>query len=74
MSTKKIGIVVKNDDRAEQKARELEKRLKGQCVIIDIQHSKSRDIPEDLMCIIVLGGDGTFLSAARFIENRQIPL
>jgi len=74
MSAKRIGIVVKNDDKAEKKARELENRLKDQCVIIDIQHSKSKDIPNNLDCIIVLGGDGTFLSAARFIENRQIPL
>ena len=44
MSAKKIGIVVKNDDKAEKKARELENRLKDQCVIIDIQHSKSKDI------------------------------
>ncbi|MEN8211829.1 MAG: NAD(+)/NADH kinase, partial [Thermodesulfobacteriota bacterium] len=74
MVAKRIGIVVKNDNKAEKKAREIESRLKSLCVIIDIQHSKSRDIPDDLMCIIVLGGDGTFLSAARFIENRQIPL
>ncbi len=74
MSTKKIGIVVKNDDNAEKKAQELEHKLGDRCTIIDIQNSKSKDIPDNLMCIIVLGGDGTFLSAARFIENRQIPL
>ena len=74
MSTKKIGIVVKNDDKAEKKAEELKHKLGSNCVLIDIQHSKNSDIPDDLMCIIVLGGDGTFLSAARFIENRQIPL
>ncbi len=74
MVTKRIGIVVKNDDKAEKKARELENRLKDQCIIIDIQNSKSKDIPKNLECMIVLGGDGTFLSAARFIENRPIPL
>ena len=74
MSEKKIGIVVKNDDKAEKKAEELRHKLGSRCVIIDIQHSKSQDIPKDLLCIIVLGGDGTFLSAARFIENRSIPL
>ncbi len=74
MSTKKIGIVVKNDNKAEKKARELESRLGNQCAVIDIQNSKSKDIPKNLECIIVLGGDGTFLSAARFIENRPIPL
>ncbi len=74
MSIKKIGIVVKNDDKAEKKAQELEHKLGNKCTIIDIQHSQTKDIPDDLTCIIVLGGDGTFLSAARFIEDRQIPL
>ncbi len=74
MSTKRIGLVIKNDTRAEKKARELEKRLGDQCVVIDARNSKSKDIPDDLLCMIVLGGDGTFLSVARFIENRNIPL
>ncbi len=74
MMTKRIGLVVKNDERAEHKAKELEKRLGSQCVVIDVRHSRSSDLPEDLMCLIVLGGDGTFLSAARFIEHRSIPL
>jgi NAD+ kinase len=74
MSEKKIGIVVKNDDKAEKKAEELKHKLGNLCVIIDIQNSKNQDIPKDIMCIIVLGGDGTFLSAARFIENRPLPL
>ncbi|MBC2703650.1 NAD(+)/NADH kinase [Desulfobacula sp.] len=74
MNTKRIGLVIKNDAHAEKKARELKKRLGNQCVIIDIQQSKNKDIPDDLLCMIVLGGDGTFLSAARFIENRGIPL
>ncbi len=30
--------------------------------------------PPDLTCVIVLGGDGTFLSAARWIGNQNIPL
>jgi len=74
MDTKRIGMVVKNDERAEHKAQELEKRLGSQCVVIDVRHSRSSGLPEDLMCLIVLGGDGTFLSAARFIEHLHIPL
>jgi len=74
MSKKRIGIVVKNDDKAERKAEEIENLLKDQCIIIDIRNPENRDILENIKSIIVLGGDGTFLSAARFIENRKIPL
>lgn len=31
-------------------------------------------IPEDTQCVIVLGGDGTLLQAARDVVSRQIPL
>ena len=31
-------------------------------------------IPEDIQCVIVLGGDGTLLQAARDVVDRQIPL
>ena len=31
-------------------------------------------IPNDVECIIVIGGDGTLLQAARDVVNRQIPL
>lgn len=31
-------------------------------------------IPEDIDCVIVLGGDGTLLQAARDVVDRQIPL
>ena len=71
---KRIGLVVKNDEKAEATAIKLQKKLEKQCVIIDVRNSKSADMPEDLMCLIVLGGDGTFLSAARFIGHRDIPL
>lgn len=74
MSAKRIGLVVKNDEPAEKKARELEKWLGNQCVVIDIQRSDLKDIPDDLLCMVILGGDGTFLSVARFIEDRNIPL
>ncbi len=32
------------------------------------------DIPASVEAVIVIGGDGTFLSVARFIENRSIPV
>lgn len=31
-------------------------------------------VPEDVECVIVLGGDGTLLQAARDVVSRQIPL
>ncbi len=74
MNRKRIGLVIKNDATAEKNGVALEKRLGDQCVVVDVQQSASHDIPDDLLCIIVLGGDGTFLSAARFIEDRDIPL
>lgn len=74
MSKQRIGLVIKNDEKAEKKARKLEQRLGSQCIVIDLLDSKKRDIPEGLLCIIVLGGDGTFLSAARFIRDLDIPL
>ncbi|MCP4023268.1 MAG: NAD(+)/NADH kinase [Desulfobacteraceae bacterium] len=74
MTFKRIGLVVKNDIKAEQKAQALAKKLKEQCVIIDIQNSLHEHLPDDLLCIIVLGGDGTFLTAARFIGDKDIPL
>ncbi|MCM1104024.1 MAG: NAD(+)/NADH kinase [Clostridium sp.] len=37
-------------------------------------HTDSGDIPQDCECIIVLGGDGTLLEAARDTADRDIPL
>lgn len=74
MNAKRIGLVIKNDSRAEKTALNIKNRLGKQCVVVDVQNDQRSDIPNDLMCIIVLGGDGTFLSAARFIGNREIPL
>ena len=33
-----------------------------------------RQMPEDIECVLVLGGDGTLLQAAREMMNRHIPL
>lgn len=73
---KKIGLVVKDDDRAQKKAKELKTELKNKCVIVDTLNLSNNQgvILDELLCIIVLGGDGTFLSAARFIADQDIPL
>jgi len=74
MGNQRVGIVIKNELYAQDKARELIQRLGDKCVVIDTQGKTDSHLPEDLICIIVLGGDGTFLSVARFIEDKKIPL
>lgn len=71
---KKFGIVIKQDHRAQAKAQELFHKFNGLFEIIDVRNPLIKEIPPDLSCIVVLGGDGTFLSAARFIGARNIPL
>jgi len=40
----------------------------------DVEHFTRHEIPEKVDMIIVLGGDGTFLSVARLLDNSNIPL
>ncbi|MCI8592775.1 MAG: NAD(+)/NADH kinase [Lachnospiraceae bacterium] len=40
----------------------------------DYHYTDASQIPEDVDCIIVLGGDGTLLQAARDLVDRNIPL
>jgi len=74
VTQQRIGLVIKNEAPAQRKARNLIQKLGDQCVVIDTQAEEKAPIPLDLICIIVLGGDGTFLSVARHIENLDIPL
>ena len=80
----KIGIVIKKDKKAGQMADELEKWLHAKGVDT-VKHKslppgrqhfgKSASFaPPDLFCIFVLGGDGTFLSAVRWIGGQDIPI
>lgn len=81
---KKIGLVVKLDEEACKKAEEFEKWLKDQGVSVVRKENppghrlfsgiSETTAPPDLFCIFVLGGDGTFLSAARWVGNREIPV
>ena len=81
----RIGMVAKADGRAEQQANELEAwlRQKGYAVIrkphladplADPSVSGGQTAPADLECVFVLGGDGTFLSAVRWLGNHPIPI
>ncbi len=74
MTQERIGLVIKDEDYAQDKARDLIEQLGDRCLVIDTQAADKAPIPRDLTCIVVLGGDGTFLSVARHIENSGIPL
>jgi len=76
---KSIGLYVKKDAEACRKAAELENWLvaRGCNVIRQSSPSLSADMagaPDSLECVMVLGGDGTFLSAVRWIGRQRIPL
>ena len=81
---KKIGIVVKADAKAGRKADGLEQWLNAKGVTVIRKENKpyaftggqNRQMaaPSDLFCVFVLGGDGTFLSAVRWIGNQNIPV
>jgi NAD+ kinase len=81
---KKIGLVVKSDAKAKRKADELERWLRSNKIevirkktIAPGQKNVDRNLPaapSNLFCIFVLGGDGTFLSAVRWIGDQNIPI
>ncbi|RKY82198.1 NAD(+) kinase, partial [candidate division KSB1 bacterium] len=84
MIVKKVGIVVKADAEATKKADELENWLRSKDISVIRKENlpprrriADRDkscAPPDLFYIFVLGGDGTFLSAVRWIGDQNIPI
>lgn len=82
---KRIGIVVKADSEAEKKADALVEWLRNRQIAVVRKESpgSKRQLsgqpsgsaaPADLHFILVLGGDGTFLSAVRWIGDQNIPI
>jgi NAD+ kinase len=80
---KKIGIIVKADENADKKADELEKWLQSKRIEVIREkseppdrklQSQPRSAPPDLSCVFVLGGDGTFLAAVRWVGDMNIPI
>lgn len=74
---KKIGIVLKPDHPQGKAALEqlidwLQKR--GRKAILIQTTGPERTVPRALDMLIVLGGDGTLLSAARRVEELEIPI
>jgi len=84
LTEKKVGIVVKEDVEAKKKADELEHWLGSRNIDVVRKETlpPSRNVsdrnksfaPSDLFCVFVLGGDGTFLSAVRWIGDQTIPI
>ncbi|MDI6688281.1 MAG: NAD(+)/NADH kinase [Desulfobacterales bacterium] len=81
---KRIGLFVKADAEACRKADELQAwlRPRGVDVVRETSPRPSCKIsgknkpfaPPDLLCAFVLGGDGTFLRAVRWIGDQNIPI
>lgn len=81
---KTIGLVVKPDPHAVRHADALERWLKTNgCSVLRLPSDapplaasrSDRDMaPTELTCVVVLGGDGTFLSAVRWLGNHQVPI
>ena len=81
---KKVGIVVKEDAEAKKTANELKGWLRSKNIDIvgkenlppgrRISDKDKTCAPSDLFCVFVLGGDGTFLSAVRWIGDQAIPI
>ncbi len=83
-SVRKVALYIKKEGRAAAKAEEFADWLKARQVEVVRKfspgpHPRSAATvrahpPQDLFCVFVLGGDGTFLSAVRWVGDREIPL
>ncbi|MDM8526349.1 NAD(+)/NADH kinase [Desulfococcaceae bacterium HSG8] len=82
---KKTGLFIKKiDDKAKSKADELERWLRAKGIDVVKRETlppgprvPEKDMPSapcDLSCVFALGGDGTFLSAVRWIGDQSIPI
>ena len=79
-----IGLVVKDDTEARSTADTLTRWLESRGIsvlrkesILPGRRRPANDLPAappEVDCIIVLGGDGTLLSAARWIGDQEIPI
>lgn len=79
-----IGLVVKDETNALRQADRFEGWLIEKGITVTRRQStdpinkpsqpSSARLPADLYCVFVLGGDGTFLSAVRWIGDCQVPI
>lgn len=86
-SVKKIGIFVKAQSDAVDRAKELKTWLESKGIEVLVKENVPAAItsteclvknipkaPSNLSFVVVLGGDGTFLSAIRWIQDTGIPV
>jgi NAD+ kinase len=81
-TVKHVGLVVKEDEEALRTAEALAAWLKDKGVQVftrqgytaGIASQTTEEVPSDLFCVFVLGGDGTFLSAVRWLGNLSVPI
>ena len=81
---RKVGLFVKKDEKACQKAEKFTAWLDSKNIEVLRKQSEPPGLhsaadsqiqaPSDMDCLFVLGGDGTFLSAARWIGDLDIPV
>jgi NAD+ kinase len=81
---RKVGLFVKKDKQAGKKAAEFESWLSQKNIEVVRRESSPPGIhsatnsravaPQDLFCVFVLGGDGTFLGAVRWVGDSRIPV
>lgn len=80
-----IGLFVKQDKAAQDKADVFESWLRSRGIEVirqqafhpglGLENYRDRGVdPEHIACVFVLGGDGTFLSASRWIGDAGIPM
>lgn len=84
MRMKKIGLVVKQVSTAIAVAQKFKAWAENRDVMVvhksgwepgtTLEPSTRKNAPNDLDCVLVLGGDGTFLSAVRWVGNQAIPM
>ncbi|MEK6194183.1 MAG: NAD(+)/NADH kinase, partial [Deltaproteobacteria bacterium] len=81
---KKVGLVVKPDKAVQARANMFEAWLSQRSMEVVRNNISSHDpagnrdpistAPSDLFCVFVLGGDGTFLNAVRWVGNTSTPV
>jgi NAD+ kinase len=69
-----IGLVVKSDPNVQEQALALETWLIEKGCDVVRKAAGTGDAPAELFCALVLGGDGTFLSAVRWLGDHAIPI